>query len=276
MIFDKIFYINLDRRTDRDNNIKRLIKEFNLQDKISRVTAVDGSRLDLDKIPSNIVTKKGISDAKNKHQRLYVPLTPGGIGCALSHRSVWQRIVDENLSCALILEDDIHIKKEFHPKINKYINSTKLFDKDFDIIFLGYHPSTIKYIIREPTINDVFVKSWRVYGLFGYVVSKKGAEKLLTLFPINQQIDTEISDAIKKNKLNIYLFKPNHQIITSEPSEIAKEFGTDIQKREISIPNQEHFLFNECVDAFDTYFFQFLWFLTLIVCVFIFGMFTID
>lgn len=223
-IFEKIFYINLDRRTDRDENVKRIARDLKLN--VERISAVDGAKLDLDTIPNNIITRKGIDDAKNKWNKLFVPLTRGGIGCALSHRNVWKKIIDENICNALILEDDIRCDKDFDKKLHFYEIS---WPNDYDIIFLGYHSSTIKYINNK--VNDIFVKSDSIYGLFGYVVSNEGAKKLLNIFPITLQIDSELHNHI--DKLNIYLVRPEKRIIFSDPSELSSKFGTDIQKREI-------------------------------------------
>jgi GR25 family glycosyltransferase involved in LPS biosynthesis len=46
--FSKIFYINLDRRPDRDENVKKQIKHLGLEDVTKRVSASDGSKLNLD------------------------------------------------------------------------------------------------------------------------------------------------------------------------------------------------------------------------------------
>jgi len=69
-IFEKIFYINLDRRPDRDNNVKNIMNELNLS--ANRISAVDGTKLDLDSIPNDIITPKGIADANNNNQKVYV------------------------------------------------------------------------------------------------------------------------------------------------------------------------------------------------------------
>jgi glycosyl transferase family 25 len=228
-MFNKIFYINLDRRIDRNNFMKDLLNSYNLQ--YERISAVDGRKLDLDKLPPNIITKEGIDDAKNNNNRVYVPLTRGGIGCTLSHYNTWKRIAtDKSINGALILEDDIDFSLNFTEDIN---NIMKNHPKDFDIIFIGYHPSTFKYIQRNKIYNKLYFKSLKVYGLFGYIVSKKGAEKLLNIFPITNQIDSEIPKHF--NKINAYVIKPENRIITSEPSEVAYKFGTDIQVREHDI-----------------------------------------
>jgi glycosyl transferase family 25 len=64
-----------------------------------RVSAIDGSKLDHDALTR-------IYDAELNYQQYHSVLTPGEIGCYLSHRKVWQKIVNENLYFALVFEDD--------------------------------------------------------------------------------------------------------------------------------------------------------------------------
>lgn len=236
---DRIFYINLDRRPDRNANVKKQLKDIGLLQIAERVSAVDGSKLDLRMVkPGNnptvnpmvnpIVTPKGINDALNMTKGLYIPLTRGAIGCAMSHRAIWIRIRDDPMiKSALILEDDIEIDKNFVFKFNMNRRYVPL---NYDVLFLGYHPSSIKYFSKDE--NAAFVRSNKVYGLFGYIVTKQGAEKLLKMFPISEQVDTELYKCIHKYGINAYLLKPNLRLITSEPSEVATKFGTDIQVRE--------------------------------------------
>lgn len=40
------------------------------------------------------------------------PLSPGEVGCFLSHRQCWQRVVDEGWDYALIVEDDLALEPE--------------------------------------------------------------------------------------------------------------------------------------------------------------------
>lgn len=236
MLFDKIYYINLDRRPDRKTHVETVTKQLNLS--AERIAATDGSKLDLDAIPKNIITEDGIKDAKNKNQKVYVPLTAGGIGCAMSHHTIWKKIVDENVASALILEDDIRFDPLFHHKLELY---KKSWPKTYDVVFLGYHPSTFKHLQNispnhsnnhndEKHTSDIFARPNKAYGLFGYIVSKKGAEKLLKIFPITLQIDSEMLH--NKNGINAYAVKPSFRVIFSDPSETSEEFGTDIQVRE--------------------------------------------
>lgn len=281
-MIDKIFYINLDRRPDRNTNVQNFLQQFNLQLIAQRISAVDGSKLNLDHVPKTIISEKGIHDAKDKSKKTGIPLTPGGIGCALSHRTVWEHIITQNLKSALILEDDIRVEQDFHNKLNKIMNSVK--GLDYDVLFLGYHPASLKYLDTK-LINNMFVRSPRTYGLFGYVVSKKGAEKLLKIFPIDVQIDTAISEAILKHRLNVLLVRPDLRIITSDPSEDAKQFGTDIQSREtfqsgaspgtiVGPSGKIYPTYNSTLDSPDAFFYHIVWFMTAIITLYLIGMFS--
>jgi GR25 family glycosyltransferase involved in LPS biosynthesis len=102
MNIDHIFYINLDKRVDRDNNVRSQLNKHNLLGITERVSAVNGSTLNLDTIPETIITSKGILDSKSKTNTIGISLTSGAIGCALSHRKIWINIRDDpNIQSAL-------------------------------------------------------------------------------------------------------------------------------------------------------------------------------
>jgi len=238
-MINNFYYINLSHRTDRNKNIQHIAKSLtnptSLPIKIQRVEAVNGRELDIQNISSDILTDRGKADAINNKQKVYVPLTRGGVGCALSHKNTYHKIISDGVEAGLILEDDIHIKHldKFIKKLNYLVSMAP---KDFDILYLGYHDTSIKHIYNQ--VNDFYSKSNFVYGLFGYVVTNKGAQKLLRIFPISEQIDTEISYNFakpsnnKNNQIIAYLVNPNERIIFSDQSSTTTEFGTDIQIRE--------------------------------------------
>ena len=45
-MFDKIFYINLDRLSDRNDHITDLVSKLGLWEKVTRIPGIDGSKLD--------------------------------------------------------------------------------------------------------------------------------------------------------------------------------------------------------------------------------------
>ena len=98
----KIFLINLNRRPDRLQYVQHQMERLNLD--FTRISAVDGQFLSME-TQSLINIEQFIIETKKK------PVL-GELGCALSHRKVWEKIIDENIEYALILEDDVKIKAE--------------------------------------------------------------------------------------------------------------------------------------------------------------------
>ena len=97
----KCFIIHLHRAAKRKKNVQTIISKLKLETEV--IDAVDGNKLTFDEI-SKYLSKKN----------LYRPNYPfkinnGEIGCFLSHRVVWKKIVEEKLDSALIFEDDIQI-----------------------------------------------------------------------------------------------------------------------------------------------------------------------
>src|SRR5688572_498365 len=82
--FDKIFCINLDRRTDRWEESLKEFNKYNLD--VERFPAIDGKELNL-------------SDK--------VKLTPAEKACSMSHHTILKRMIENNWNRILILEDDV-------------------------------------------------------------------------------------------------------------------------------------------------------------------------
>ena len=228
MLFDKIIYINLDRRADRNKNVIDTLKKFKLLNKAERLSAIDGKKLDLKLLNRNLISDFAINDAV-ENKELYTVMTMGGIGCALSHYIVYNKIIDEGIDRCLILEDDIEIPKDFFCKISKLEEDLdNLKQNDFDLLFLGYHKSSLNYQYDKiPDTSPKLLNLSRVYGLFGYIVSLDGARKLLNIFPLDKQIDSAISD--NSSYLKIIAVPPKNKLIFSDESDIHTKFGTDIQ-----------------------------------------------
>ncbi len=111
------------------------------------------------------------------------PLSRGEIGCYLSHKKVLTKFISGCADAALVLEDDVKLSPDVPLAL-----PTLLAAKEWDIIFLGHHG-------RAARDSDTLSSLWgrrcignrrklvrpceRVMGTYGYLVSRKGAEKLL-------------------------------------------------------------------------------------------------
>jgi len=232
-MISKIYYINLDRRPDRNAHVKNEISKLNYNGPVERIVAVDGNTLNIRELPDSLITVEGKKDALDNKKGLYLVLTPGSVGCALSHLKTYNKIIEDlkDDEYALILEDDIYIKEPEHflDKLNK----TTSIMPPFDILFLGYSNT-------ETYVNyDAYRKPMKLWGLFGYLINKKAAIQLKKVFPLRYQIDTEMPKIFK----NLKVFYLNDRMILSDLSEKKdSKFPTDTQTRIYKTQNSFLFL----------------------------------
>ena len=223
-MFTKIYYVNLDRRPDRKENVISELKKINYNGKVERISAIDGTLFDIKYISDKLITQKGKDYASGKIITTdRSNMTKGGIGCALSHAIILKKILEGGDEYALILEDDIWFAEDFNNKLKKVINSVK----NYDILWIGHHNRN--YVSKGNIVN---IPS-KIWGTFGYIVNKKAALELLNVFPITLQVDNEMPKCF--NKLKVYSVKEDDQLVLSEHSLASFRFGSDIQTRPIDM-----------------------------------------
>lgn len=119
-VFDAVFVINLDRAPDRMKKIDTELR--NLGVRYERIQAVDGKALSADEIRHWTTPSC---------ERL---CTKGAIGCALSHRKVWEETVRRGLRRVLVLEDDAHFGENFE---RRFTQTWKRLPSDWDMVYIG-------------------------------------------------------------------------------------------------------------------------------------------
>lgn len=189
--FEKIYFINLDEDTNKRIYFENEIKKSSISKKCTKYTAVIGKYLDIRLIPDSIITESAKLDVMQKKQRVYgISLTYGSLACALSHYFIYQEC-RKSQKPFLVFEDDIIIDHDFDLNLTNVL--LQIQNKDYDIVYLGYNeiPGFVK-----TKVDDVISKpKGLITGLYGYIVSPKGAQKLIdSIFPLNKQIDSSISD----------------------------------------------------------------------------------
>lgn len=175
-----IFYINLDSRKDRLLSMQEQLTILSLSAK--RFSASIGKRLS--------VKERLFVDSHKFTCLMKRPVTDGEIGCALSHRRIWQYIIDNDIDYSLVMEDDVTIDKRVVEIISNYQNY-----QDFDFINLSS--------------NDP------------YSYDEKVAKKLLSQDVNKRPIDTTLLKLWKQlewhNNWHIYKLKPvSHNLIICE------------------------------------------------------------
>ena len=97
------FVINLDSSKDRLVSISQRLNELGIP--FERIPAVNGRTLSDQQI-SQITYPYDHFESKVRFTR---ELTKGEVGCFLSHRKCWERLLESEEEWALIMEDDINI-----------------------------------------------------------------------------------------------------------------------------------------------------------------------
>jgi len=178
------------------------------------VPAVDGHRLSRETIDA--IHDK---DAERRYWissefdlRKYPPfheLSRAEIGCVLSHKQIYEEIVENNIDAMLILEDDV----ELNEQIGGLLKLSHLFPHDWDVIYLGCcaRKTFLKKIDAPQEISRFgelkkAVGIREVIGSYGYIVNLESASKLLDLTKIlHKTIDLYIGD---HKTFNVYILQP--------------------------------------------------------------------
>ncbi len=172
-----IFVISLDRAPERRRSIEQHLSSLDLTYEI--VDAVDGKLLSTEECDKLLAP--GVSYA------------PGVIGCYLSHLSVYQKILDREISLALILEDDARL----NPRIVSSLRSGKL-SSNFEYCLLDCDSadgkSTIYYDLdsAEELLPGISIYSTNTPPvlLHAYLLTNDGARRRLECaLPIKQPVD---------------------------------------------------------------------------------------
>ena len=202
----KILVINMEHSIDRREHIKKILKGFNYE----FISAVNGKKLN----NFNVITRHSLR-----------PLTRGEVGCFLSHKKVYQKIVNSNESHCLVLEDDINLCVNFVSEINKCLSQINYFDifycfktnpyrfynqigKDVKDYFPEKWDPKRPLALDQDYSNDCILASGPRLCTHAMIVSKKAAKQLINNMPFIQcPIDVQTHFKDVKKDLKIYASK---------------------------------------------------------------------
>jgi GR25 family glycosyltransferase involved in LPS biosynthesis len=236
----RIAYINLSSRSERrdaflQNNRAELdASAFPWR----RVDGIDGRALanstSDELVAGGIIARDGLPDG-------YEPHTWGHLGCALSHRSLWEEAArSQDDDVLVILEDDAQVCPQFGARLRRALVLAKS-REPWDVVHLGFNtdaPLTIQFdsprmeveLICQDNGHPIgagapFAVSWAesppegemllarvidIHGICGYAVSARGARRLLeACFPMTAtSIDGTISRKAREGVLNTLIAIP--------------------------------------------------------------------
>ena len=203
--WDKAVCINLDKNPERWVNILRYSREMNMN--IERFPGVWGKELDVNN-PYNVSPTELQIEWDTTINGLYDPMirklgktrmTSGEIGCALSHIRIWKKYQAIDIETILIIEDDAEFIDSFRDIIEILWEMKPL---DWDIIFLGFSNAGRKIT----KYNKYFYKPEYGFETVGYIVNKRGLNKLVSMLPVSGPVDVWLSERFYK--LNVWAIEP--------------------------------------------------------------------
>lgn len=210
-----IFLINLDRSTERLQRAAEQIEETGFT--FERVPAVDGATLTDEKIAE-------VFDAETANRRFQYDLTAGEIGCYLSHIKCWEKIIDDNLDYAVILEDDLLLDPQFASVISTIPQLTS----EWHYLKLSCPFKPRPYKATEAVMADdnldVSLVNYKKSptGTVAQVVSREGAKRLLAKKPtFFRPIDIDLQWSWEVG-LKIQGLVPYVANVSDAPSEIQR------------------------------------------------------
>lgn len=217
----QVYVINLDRRPDRwdlMNEELRHIADDSGEPLISlteRLPAVDGRLFENEELQdSTVETTYLLRDQlliepqpKVELEKINlgeeIHMTRQEIAVALSHIEVWKKIASGKTTFSLVLEDDVYFKYNFQTLLKKVwqdLGNLNMIRTPFDLLYLSY--LEVKNGAEKSDATDsVFIPHRGLWCLSGYVLSKSGAEQLLSLLPVRGPVDLWINHQFKHLKV---------------------------------------------------------------------------
>ena len=165
--FPRIIVINLAASTERRKIMEQHLKELGLEGEF--FSATDGRQMSEKDIAA-------IYDDEQASKTEWGKLTRGEIGCAISHRRVWQMLLDSGEAGFLVLEDDIVLA----PDVPKWLAELTRLARDGDVIPFVKTSST-PYFFRRVKLDS----RWLIYanqsfiGATAYYITPLAARRLL-------------------------------------------------------------------------------------------------
>jgi glycosyl transferase, family 25 len=177
-----IWVISLEESVDRRSEVSQQLSHINLPFRF--YPAIDGRGLS----PAELRTVYAPERAQRAIGR---PMTPGEIGCSLSHLSVYRSMVEADFDGLVVLEDDARPR----PGLRIALERTDQWPRDWEVMFLYHLGNDANHISLRGQIplglqHRVVRFSDRPLGTVAYAVRLSAARKLLSAgFPVSVPAD---------------------------------------------------------------------------------------
>lgn len=220
--FDHIYIITLERATERQAKINEALEGLSF----TFFMGADKKDFTIDELIEKGIYNEEKAKALHRYSK---PMNTGQIGCAWSHRLVYEDMISKKYSKVLILEDDVIINKEGYPQLEAmlqqlpanwdlwYLDYQKNLRRNFGTFLKqqSYHLQRLVGRLKwsHKTINNLYARKFSEHLFLcgyhdftsAYAISQKAAKKLVELqTPIAFVADNLLAHAA--TNLHVYGF----------------------------------------------------------------------
>lgn len=242
----EIFVINLKKDIEKKDYMLELGNNNSLN--FSFIDATYGKDLSEDELHKVYAKEKALNYSKRG-------LALGEIGCALSHKKIYQKIINEKIEVALVLEDDI----SFDMNLSVILKSLAKLPNDWEVLLLGHHTYSSRHKDtisskwwKKKFIDKFFISRPAEMGLgtYGYLINLNGAKKLLNeLNTIYKPIDHYTGN---DKEVNVYMITPSPIKVYDEMSELFHSMS-DRKESQSNLTNQNNNLIKKYLKYFKVF-----------------------
>jgi len=227
---DKIYYINMDRRPDRNKHVLNEFEKHNIDmTKVSRFKGIDGLVYTFSDEERNMFKNANFLNTEPE---------PKIMGNQLSHFNILKKMIDQNYQNIIIFQDDSVLINDFVKEINNVVENLP---EDAEIVNFGFHKEAFfsKFVgidlndVRETKnrckrkINDYIceIEDDNNPCSLAYIVTLKGAKNIVKHFNETgflQETDHNYNHYLISKNIN---YASSKILCTGNP-----QFGSDIFK----------------------------------------------
>ncbi|MFC5570805.1 family 16 glycosylhydrolase [Lysobacter yangpyeongensis] len=124
-----------------------------------------------------------------------IRMSDAEVAVAQSHIDVWRKIATSAAPYALVLEDDVWFERGFGRLVDtawREMSAADQAEPFFDVLYLSY--KEVRHGAPKTSVSQsVFRPERGLWYLSGYVLSQRGAERLLALLPCRGPVDLWIN-----------------------------------------------------------------------------------
>ena len=195
----QVFVISLKSSTDRRARIQGELEALGFAFRF--VDGIDLRDTDIRNHP----------DYDGARRRMYFgrDLEPGELGCLLSHREVYRRIVDEEIPCALVLEDDARLEADLPQVLISIINSKIEWDMIRFLDKKKVYRKKCRHIGMLDAKHELARLPTNSGGAYGYLLTRRAAARLLDLMEKNWLQNDVLHSRSWQTGLTAYIVRPS-------------------------------------------------------------------